>query len=546
MGKKKEEYPPCDADQEIEHLIRAKYSVIYVVSWEEQRVIDSLSRICDGEKVKLQGVQVWDSARGLVEADGTAAKAGAGVKTPEGVLDHIAQLANDSSAKGAAKGQSKVSRGPLFVLCDFFRYLSPQGLTPELERQLRSLADQLRRTSIHIVIVSPQLELPTALTKSVAVIDYPLPAKEQLGVLYDNVRSTLVRRKRISAKESGAPREHVVRALMGLTIEEAEDALAKSVIVKDGFDVPTLLDLKRQVIRKGELLDYIWPDENMDAVGGLIGVKEYIELRKASFDDEARAYGLKFPRGVFFLGVQGAGKSLCAKAIARALEFPLLKLDAGRLFGELMGQSENQTRMALRLAESIAPCVLFIDEIDKALSGGEGVSTDSGTTKRVIAMILDWMMEREAPVYVVACANSRNGLPAAMLRKGRFDEMFFVDLPNPDERMAIFRIHIAKRNRDPSKYGLEDCVAKSDLFSGAEIEAAIEDAMAAAYSDGGREFNTEDLLKSMKNTKPLAETAKEDIDAIQDFAQDRLRPASRPYYQDDDDDEESRFDDGLD
>jgi ATP-dependent 26S proteasome regulatory subunit len=547
---KRKEYPPCEADQELEYLIRAKYGVLYVVSWEEKRVISSLSAICEKDGINLSGVEVWDSARGLITPKGDVVNGGEVLVSPESILDHISQKAAESISSGGLK-KAKIAKGPIFVLCDMFRYLSPMGMTPELERKIRSLANILRKTTIHVVIVSPELELPSALSKSIAVIDYPLPAKDQLSVLFSNVKGRLLQRKRIKEDQANAtPDENVIRALMGLTIEEAEDALALAIIQTEKFDVPTILSLKRQIIRKGELLDFVWPEEGMEDVGGLHGVKEYIHLRKGTFGEKAREYGLPFPKGVFLLGVQGAGKSLCAKAIAKEMELPLLKLDAGKLFGELMGQSEKQARHALHLAESIAPCVLFIDELDKALAGGEGASTDSGTTKRVIALIQNWMMEKTAPVFVIGCANSTVGLPPAMLRKGRFDEMFFVDLPNAEERISIFRIHISKRGRDPEKFDL-DALAKDQVskeFSGAEIEAVVVDAMSAAFSDEGREFNTDDILRSIRSTTPLAVTAKETVDAIRDFAHGRMKMAGAAYYKDDaeEGEETDRFgDDGI-
>lgn len=527
------DYPSCKADKELEQLIRAKYPVIYIVSWEEGRVIEALQILCGVKQINLQGVHVWDCSRGLVmpEVDGgfSPIQGGGELTTPEAVLDYIKDKAEESLEGGLAK--NKMSRGPIYVLCDLFRFLAPNALIPELERKIRSLAETLKYTSIHIVILSPELQLPTTLTKSVAVVDYPLPEERHLSCLYDYVSEKLLDINRVTPENlAKVPKERVVRAMLGLTLPEAEDALAKAVIVADNFDIPTILDLKRQVIRKGELLDYVFTDTGMDDIGGLVGVKEFVKMRKMAFSDAARAYGLDAPRGVFLLGVQGAGKSICAKAIAHELEVPLLKLDMGRLFGELMGQSESQTRRALQMAESIAPCVLFIDEIDKSLSGGTGTSTDSGTTKRVIGSVLDWMMEKSAPVFLVAAANSIEGLPPAMLRKGRFDELFFVDLPKPEERSDIFAIHLRKRGRDPENFSVDDMVAKSDKFSGAEIEASVIDAMNAAFADDGREVSTEDIVRSLEATQPLAVVAKEEIDKIQDAAEGRMRRANEPYY----------------
>lgn len=546
-------YPPCYADDELKNNIRAKCHLLYVVTWEEKRVIDSLNAICDDEKINYQGVQVWDSARGLRIADrpgkpGAPVEGGHEMLTPDDILDHIHKKAEEMKNK---KVQLKQSKGPIFVLCDMFRYLSPNGLEPQVERKIRALATMLKRTTIHVVITSPELQLPTALEKCVMVLDYPLPEKPQLNVMVEKARTKLLERKRVKEEDlKETPNEVVVRALQGLTMQEAEDALAKAVVVTDKFDIKTLLELKRQIIRKGQLLDYIQPTVGMNDVGGLKGVKEFIDYRKRAFSDAAVEYGLPAPRGVFMLGVQGSGKSLSAKAIATSLGCPLLKMDMGRMFGSLMGESESNIKRALHIAESVAPCVLLVDEIDKALSGASGVTTDSGTTKRVIGTLLDWMQEKTKPVFLVACANSIAGLAAETLRKGRFDEMFFVDLPDVETRAEIFRIHIRKRKRDPDNKKMFNIAEMADdknseHFSGAEIEAAIVDSMYAAFGNGGREFNTKDIVRSLTATEPLAKVMKDQIDALRDDAGNRgMKRADAPYYADEETakgSEESRF-----
>lgn len=533
--RKKPVYPTCKADEELRVLIRARQAVIYVVSWEEDRVISSLSRISDDEKINFAGMQVWDVARGLRDATGNVIESAEGITSANQILRHIQGIAEET----ASLSQAKKQRGPIFVLCDLARHMDPQS-----ERRLRILSKILRGTSLSIVIISPELTLPPTLAKSMTVVDYPLPGAEHIGLLVDTALDHCVSRSRLDEETAAAtPRESVVSSLLGLTHVEAEDALALSVVRHNEVRVPALLDTKRQIIRKGEVLDYIFPDTTMSGVGGLAGVKEFVRLRKAAFSEKAREYGLDLPRGVFLLGVQGAGKSLCAKAIAHELGFPLLKLDAGRLFGSLMGESESKAREALRVAESVAPCVLFIDEMDKAISGGNSVSTDSGTTKRVVATILDWMMEKTSPVFVVGAANSISGCPAAIFRKGRFDEIFFVDLPQASEREDIFRIHIRKRGRDPGDYDVRRLVAATDRFSGAEVEGAIVDAMGAAFCED-REFDTDDVLRSIANTRPLAAVAKEEVDAIRDHARERgMKKAGDPYYKRVlEDEERSRFD----
>jgi ATP-dependent 26S proteasome regulatory subunit len=519
-------YTACEADTELENLIRARYNLIYAVTWEERRVIDSLAAICDKEDINLSGVQVWDAARGLMGLNNVSVEGGAEMVTPDLVLNHIMQKAEEARGKVV---KAKASRGPIYVLCDIFRYLSPAGLTPDVERKIRVLSTLLKRSTITVVMTSPHLELPTALEKCVTVLDYPLPAKQHLLALVKHAKTKLVERGKLSKEGAEQDDETVVRALQGLTIQEAEDALAKAVIVKKRFDIPTILEIKRGIIRKGGLLDFIPANDNLSDIGGFQGVKEFVKLRKDAFSDNAKEYGLPDPKGIFLMGIQGTGKSLCARAVAHELQIPLLKLDMGSMFGELMGESEKNMRKALAQAESIAPCVLFVDEIDKALAGATGAgSNDGGTTKRVIGKMLDWMQSKSAPVFVVACANSLLGLPPALIRKGRFDERFFVDFPTPEEREEIFKIHLKKRKRDPEKFDITKLVGLTDKYIGAEIEGVIVDAMYAAYGDNKREFTTQDIIRAIRGCRKMADVLKTEIDMILEEAKGKLKNASDP------------------
>lgn len=528
MSDKPYEYPDCEADKEIEYLIRSRYAMIYVVTWEEQRVIDSIHRICDQDTIGISDIHVWDSGRGLTTPDGMPVKDTEDMDTPDKILDHItAEVLKEMSL--GVKAKSSAPMGPLYVLCDMFRYLAPEVEgAPEIERKLRNLASMLKYTSKFVVITSPALKLPTAIEKSIAVVDYPLPGEPQLRACVMAIRKVLHDRKRIKEEAYKEDPEPVIRALMGLTLQEAEDALAKSVVMKDRFDIGVLNDLKRQVVRKGELLDQIFTDETMDDIGGMDGVKQYLKLRKSSFSDEAKEYGLTPPKGIFLLGVQGCGKSLCAKVVANEFQIPLLKLDMGRLFSSYVGDSESNTRKALKIAEGIAPCVLFIDELDKAFSGATGSQGDGGVTRRVIGSILDWMQEKKSTVFVVAASNSMDGIPPAVIRRGRFDERFFVDLPGREERKTIFSIHIRKRKRDPAKFDLDELAGSSDNFSGAEIESVVEDAMRWAFSDGKRELTTQDILDECKVCVPLFTTMKSEVEALRNGIVGRMRMANLP------------------
>lgn len=530
----KAEYPLCQADEELKHLIRARYNLIYVVTWEERRVIDNLQRICDNEDIDIQGVHIWDGANSMVDVKGSPIEGGEELKSAEDVLDFIIKKAEDQRG---IRRKEKCQRGPIYVLCDMFRFLEKSGLDPFVERKIRALSTLLKKTTIHVIMTSPVLELPTALQKCVTVLDYPLPERQQLNVLVDNARNQIGSLGIVPEENLKEPStETVVNSLLGLTFYEAEDALAKSIVKKQKFDVEILNDIKRQIIRKGQLLDYVWSSEDMGSVGGFEGLKEFIKIRKKAFSVNAKKYGLPAPKGVFLLGIQGSGKSLSAIAVANELQVPMLKLDMGSMFSSWIGETEGNMRRALSLAESVAPCVLLVDEIDKALSGstGSGGSGDNGTTRRVVGYLVDWMQTKTSPVFIVACANSIGGIPPEILRKGRFDELFFVDLPELPERKEIFKIHIAKRKRKPEDYDIDALAKASERFSGAEIENAVVDAMHLAFDDNERDFNTEDVLKSINNTKPLAnlDVMKTVIDQLREEADGRMRKVNEPLYKD--------------
>lgn len=523
-------YPDSVVDKDIHCLLKSKYTLLYIVSYEENRVLESLLKFVDNEENNYQGLNVWDSTNGLQAINGSKPEdkipvhGGEALQNPQQVFDFILKKAKETKHK---KGGDP--KGPIFVMLDLFKYMAEGVITPEFERQLRVLHTELKSTQMHIVIVSPILNLPISLEKSIAVVDYPLPCHEDHKVLVKHAKDRLVSRNRMTKVDADAiPDEQIIQALLGLTRSEAEDALAKAFILKKKFDIPTILDIKKQIIRKGQLLDYMPALSTMNEVGGFQGLKEFINLRKTSFSEDARNYGLPQPKGVFMLGLPGCGKTLAAKSIASFLQVPLLKLDMGKLFGSYIGESETNMKRAIKLAESVSPCVLFIDEVDKSLAGSQGSTTDSGTTKRVIASLLDWLMEKTAPVFVVCAANSLNELQSAFLRKGRFDELFFVDLPNDSERSEIFKIHIEKRNRKVENFNVKELVGLTEGFSGAEIEGIIVDAMYRAYARERSEPTNDDLKLAIKMCNPLSIAMKPDLDKLrEDCNEKKIRPVNQ-------------------
>jgi SpoVK/Ycf46/Vps4 family AAA+-type ATPase len=344
--------------------------------------------------------------------------------------------------------------------------------------------------------------------------------KEIVGVVRENRRAVVdLRREDV---------DQLIQAALGLTLSEAENAFAKA-IAHDGRlskdDVPRVLDEKRQVIRKSGLLEYHAPDQRLGDVGGLAALKGWLQRRAGAFGEPARRFGLPEPKGLLLLGVQGCGKSLTAKAIAAQWNLPLLRLDVGRIFSGLVGSSEENLRRAIRVAESVAPVVLWIDEIEKGLAGAGSAVADGGVSARVFGGLLTWLQEKTAPVFVVATANRIEGLPPELLRKGRFDEIFFIDLPAAPERREIFEIHVARRGRDPARFDLDGLAARSEGFSGAEIEQVVIAGLYEAFAEG-TDLAQADLDRAIAESLPLSTTMREEIARVREWARTRTRPAS--------------------
>jgi SpoVK/Ycf46/Vps4 family AAA+-type ATPase len=321
-----------------------------------------------------------------------------------------------------------------------------------------------------------------------------------------------------------------LKAALGLTRDEAEKVYRKARVMAKRLtaeEVDIVLSEKKQLIRRNGILEFMDVDETLDSVGGLEELKHWLKQRSDAFTERAREYGLPQPKGMLILGVPGCGKSLIAKTTSRLWGLPLLRLDLGRVYdGSTVGRSEANLRNALRTAESISPAILFIDEIDKAFAGGVGsADSDGGTSSRIFGTFLTWMQEKTSPVFVMATANRIEKLPSEFLRKGRFDEIFFVDLPNAEERKDIFQIHLQKRRRDIERFDLEQLTKVCDGFSGAEIEQGLVSAMYEAFAQG-REFTQLDIIAAIRATLPLSKTMSEQVTALRDWARQRARPAA--------------------
>jgi hypothetical protein len=497
--------------QEIETLIRARYPILYIVSSEETRVQQLIAEIAQRRQKKAFE---WAFSTGIVPA-GTSIQSqklrNAATKDPLTALDQVIDQVEPA----------------IFVFKDFHPFLSKSNFA--IIRKLKDIALHLKNSFKTIVLVSPVLEIPAELEKEVTVLSFPLPTFDELGALLDRIVEDVKQFRQVRIELDEAGRQRLLQAALGLTLGEAENVFAK-IIVKDerlsGDDVNEVFAEKQQIIRKSGLLEYYATDENFESVGGLGVLKEWLQKRAVAFTARAREFGLSTPKGILMLGVQGCGKSLCAKAVSSQWQLPLLRFDMGRMFGSLVGSSEENVRRAIAVAESVAPAILWVDEIDKAFAGSQGSgATDGGTTARVFGTFLTWLSEKKAPVFVVTTANDISQLPAELLRKGRLDEIFFVDLPVAEERRDIFRIHLAKRKRRPELYDLDALAACSQDFSGAEIEESINSALYDAFY-AEQDISTEHVLGALRQTVPLAKTMDEQINRLRSWADGRARNAS--------------------
>ncbi len=487
-------------EQELDVYLRARFTLMVLVTREEERALQLVRALCERTK---RTALTWDVAEQFLALTPTDAS------TPS-ARDALSALEQIDKSDGEE----------LFILKDFHECWT----NGPVKRKLRSVAQRLKYSKKSILVTAPTGKVPDELRDETVVISYPPPTAAELeGVLN---RLTKLPGVRVNLTRLG--REKLVQAALGLTAAQAQRVFAKAIVsdgVLDDRDIDLVTGEKKQIIRESEALEYYPVTETPDDVGGLGVLKEWLRLRERAFTQEARDYGLPSPKGIALIGIPGTGKSLTAKMIGGLWRLPLLRLDVGALFGSLFGESEERARRALRMAETVAPCVVWIDEMEKALAHG---GLDSGTSTRVFGTILTWMQEKTVPAFVIGTANDISALPPELLRKGRFDEVFFLDLPTRGERQEIFTVHLRKRNRLPRDYDLERLARESEGYVGAEIEQAIIDAMYVGFN-AGREFTTEDIAQAVKRQVPLSVSQRENIDALRDWlAAGRAQSASFP------------------
>ncbi|MGJ0204801.1 AAA family ATPase [Leucobacter sp. gxy201] len=503
-------------EKQFDEALKARLPLVALETGEEVRALEAIVAGAAAQRNPRQ-VWVWSSSTGLVGPDGKA-------------------VPNTAASGRALEHAAGVAEHGVFVFCDLQPYLGSETRPgdPTIVRQTRETAMDFRHgeASRMLVLVSPANSIPPELDEVAHAFRFPLPAaaeiRELLDLMIDNNSSGRGRIDTGSADDG--VREQLVNAALGLSMAEAENAFARA-MVNDGAlgpdDVKVILDEKSQVVRRSGLLDFVDAGIDLDDVGGLDNLKRWLSRREGSWLDGARAYGLPAPKGVLITGVPGCGKSLTAKATAASWGLPLLRLDIGRVFSGLVGSSEQNLRNAIAVAEAVAPSVLWVDEIEKGFSNVTGQG-DSGTSARVFGTFLTWLQEKQKPVFVVATANTIASLPPEFLRKGRFDEIFFVDLPTATERDAIWRIQL-RSHASPANglaaiaetdSAIARLVAESDELSGAEIEQAV----AAALYDGfgsGRPVELDGLLHAIATMVPLSVTQAEEIARLRDWAEKR-------------------------
>lgn len=505
---------------QLSRLFRARFPYIYITTWEEERAISLIKKISKSEKLirVAREVYVWTQTNGFV-VDGQKID---GTQSPDKAIDFIRDCNKNS----------------VFVMCDFHVFFGVKGRQVDYNvvRRLRDNLSELKTSKFrkNVIFLASELLIPETMQKEITILDMPLPTLSEIKAKFDKMITQNTQIDTSGLDEEG--KEKLCKAAMGLTLQEAENAFALA-MVNDGkvdvSDLDIILSEKMQVIKKTGILEFINTDIKISDVGGLENLKSWLNKRNNSWSESAKKYCLPAPKGVLITGVPGCGKSLTAKAMSAAWQLPLLKLDFGKIFSGIVGSSEENMRKAIKTAEAVAPSILWVDEIEKSLSGLNS-NGDSGTSSRIFGTFLTWMQEKTAPVFVIATANNINSLPAELLRKGRFDEIFFVDLPTQREREEIFKLHLSKRLKDKdvaSKIEINSDLYKqlaqmTEGFVGAEIEQVVISALYEAFFNK-RPLEFSDLANTIKNVVPLSVTQKEQILAIRQWANIRAVAATK-------------------
>ncbi|TLN21572.1 AAA family ATPase [bacterium] len=489
--------------EELDILIRSRQPVISLVTGEEARARDLVKLVA--QDLGKRDLFLWNSVMGFRrEGEGSN-------PLEEGRMDPLTALQRIEAFKGEG----------IFLILDFHPYFEE----PVVVRMIRNLIYSLKSSKKTLIMLSPFFKLPAEIRDDVPQVFMPLPDYDTLSALLHN----LCESRGVKVDLNKESEEKLVKSALGLTENQARGVFLKSVLKHEVINqsaIQLVLSEKQKIIKKDEVLEFFPTREKIGDIGGLDNLKEWLKKRDKAFSSRAKEYGLPDPKGILIIGVQGTGKSLTAKATSALWRLPLLRMDLGKVFGSLVGESEERIRKALVLAEAISPCILWIDEIEKAFSSVVSAG-DSGTSARVFGTFLTWMQEKSKPVFVIATGNDIANLPPELMRKGRFDEIFFVDLPNYEERVEIFRVHLSKVRPVVRNFDIPKLAGATSGFSGAEIEQAIINAMYNAFDDNEREFSSEDICTGVKEVIPISKLMHERIEKLRDWASERTRRANK-------------------
>lgn len=498
--------------QDFANLVNAGFPYIYIPSYEEERITNTIKNILSNKELikNDRKLYVWTQTDGLISDE--------------------TKIRDTSNPINAVESVAKSNEDAIYIFKDFHIYFGGDRNTrPDYAviRKLRDIIPNLKSSRKTIVFISSKLVIPCDMEKEISILDFSLPTESEIKSLLNELINGL---NPENVKLTEDEKTLLSRSALGLTMQEAENAFCRAIVNLKGLNKEALTIIheeKNQVVKKTGVLEFVKSDLDINDIGGLENLKKWLIRRNNSWSEKAKQYNLPAPKGVLITGIPGCGKSLTAKAMSAIWGLPLLKLDMGKIFGGIVGSSEENMRKAIATAEAIAPSILWVDEIEKGFSGLKS-GGDSGTSARVFGTFLTWMQEKTAPVFVIATANDISSLPPELLRKGRFDEIFFVDLPTAKEREKIFSVHLKKRMKNSNiNHELEisetvcnELANASVGYVGAEIEQIVIAAMYEAfYADRG--LRKEDVLKAIKETVPLSSTQREQILSLREWAKER-------------------------
>jgi len=493
-----------DDQKRFQKLIEADYKAIKVSTYEENYALDIIRRTA---KELDRQMWVWSVAKGVYDG-----------------LSLDSASISDTEKPAVGIHNLKQTQPPVIcVTLDLAEHLN----AGQPRRVLRDLINYFQNVPNTLVMIDAVAQLPEVIRAYTTPFEISYPDSEEIKDIVSKTLTGIHRKNPIKVDISKKGLQAIVRNLRGLTRRQARRIIADTVVDDlrfDDEDINRVIAGKRRMLSQDGLLEYIKTPLTLDAIGGMDNLKEWLRVRKNAFSPKARSFGISAPKGVLMLGIQGAGKSLCAKAVATGFQQPLLRLDPSSLYGSYIGQSEHNLRRALRQTEMMAPVVLWVDEIEKAFASAASRSTDGGLSQRMFGTLLTWMQERDDPVFLVATANDIQALPPELLRKGRFDEIFFVSFPKQESRKKIFSIHLEKRKQNPADFDIEKLARNSDSYTGAEIEQAILSALHKAYQ-GSSSLTTEDVLDALESSPPLSVTMSEKVETLLNWAKGRCVPA---------------------